>query len=305
MSENYGSANYSAIPAQPERYINRISSSVVVFFKLLDGIVAGSILFFILRVLSLMIAEFSKGSVKLIDLVSLVAKEYNLPGNVTEIVNEAAIGGIVISYIFWGGVMTVIIAGLVLVVLEAIGLLFLRIARKGAGLIKVIHQINMVVWILYMLMVGYSSANSIQMIMKMPEGAARTDALTTAIILLVINVIIFLLNLCYHKDIAMAMTTVKYELETGRQGKLRRTHLSGISFFFCLPYLNAALWMLLGMLGTSGVILESIGVTDIKASDMAGWGVYWVTMIGIPIILAGKNLGVCFCNRNLKLAHKE
>ena len=81
----------------------------------------------------------------------------------------------------------------------------------------------------------------------------------------------------------------------------------GKQYIICAnhPGMADPIWMLLGMLGTSGVILESIGVTDIKASDMAGWGVYWVTMIGIPIILAGKNLGVCFCNRNLKLAHKE
>lgn len=301
MSENYVSAN----PAQSERYINRISSSVVVFFKLLDGVVAGVLLYFILGLLSIVIAGFSMGNMKLIELVSLVAKEYNLPGNVTEIFNEAAIGGIVISNIVWGGVMTVIMAGLVLVVLEAIGLLFLRIARKGAGLIKVIHQIYMVIWLLYLLLLGYSSADSIRTIMKLPEGDAKTAALTSAIVLLVINVIISLLNLCYHKDIAMAMTTVKYELETGRQGKLRRTHLSGISFFFCLPYLNAVLWMILGMIGTSGVILESMGLTDVKVSDVAGMGVYWITMISIPIILMGKNLGVCFCNRNLKKAHRE
>ena len=48
-----------------------------------------------------------------------------------------------------------------------------------------------------------------------------------------IGAFIFLLLFCYHKDIARVMTTVDANIK-GIEHKMKRTHLSGISFLFGL-----------------------------------------------------------------------
>jgi len=182
-------------------------------------------------------------------------------------------------------------------VIEALALIALRIAEKGARFIRVIHQIYMGVYIIHVVLLGISCY---QLLTFNPTGNAttRTAVVTLSlpvIILGIIALIILLLNLCYHKDIAMAMGTVAYEVETGKLGKLRRTHLSGISFLFGLPYL----------LSVISIILVIIGIRDGSVSLPEGYSLSTFQAISaaiVPFILMVKHLSVCFCNRNLKRA---
>ena len=130
------------------------------------------------------------------------------------------------------------------------------------------------------------------------DSAARAVTLAWSysfIILGILTLIIVLLNLCYHKDIAMAMGTVAYEIETGKQGILKRTHLSGISFLFSLPYALCVL----------SVVFAIIGIRDGSITLQDGYKLsigQEILSISIPVILMIKHLSVCFCNRNLKRA---
>ena len=64
------------------------------------------------------------------------------------------------------------------------------------------------------------------------EAAAWPILLIVSIVVCIICFIVLMMHLCYHKNIAMAMTTIDYEIAENKPGKLKRTHLSGISLKF-------------------------------------------------------------------------
>ena len=161
----------------------------------------------------------------------------------------------------------------------------------------VIHQVYMGICIVHLVLLGVSCY---RLFTFNPTSDSTVRAVTLAwsysfIIWGIITLIIVLLNLCYHKDIAMAMGTVVYEIETGKVGTLKRTPLSGISFLFSLPYALCVL----------GVFLAIIGIRDGSISLPEGYVLTTsqeISSISIPAILMIKHLSVCFCNRNLKRA---
>ena len=91
------------------------------------------------------------------------------------------------------------------------------------------------------------------------------------------------------------MKTVEYEVNTGKQGILRKTHLSGISFIFGLPYVLIIISTLLMMNEA-----RNQGYSISQSFEMT-WQQY-LLMFGLPAVLFIKQLSICFCNRNLKRA---
>ena len=286
---------YIAKTAHPEQYINRASGTIVVLFKLLDGIVAGVGLYHIIRMISPVITLLGKGALDLNQMMQMMASEFGFPAILMDTYSVAVIGGLALPFVFWGGLLAIVIIGLSLVVIEAIALLMLRISWKGAGIIRIVHQIYLGVSILYLMLFAYSVYEFFRFRQTLQSESEIITATILFIIFGVICLIALLLHLCYHKDIAMAMKTVMYEVETGNQGNLRRTHLSGISFIFSLPYV----WLL---------ILFVIGIYGIQTGKSllpAGYEItiqQYITLIGVPVILIVKHLCVSFCNRNLKRA---
>ena len=245
---------YSERESQPDRYINRFSATVVVLFKLLDGAVAGFFLYHLLRVMGLLFTAMAKGALDINHALQLFFSEYGIPQQTANELAGLTIGGLALPAAIWVGIYFVIIAGLLLVVIEALALLTLRIAKRGAVFVRVIHQVYMGICIVHLVLLGVSCY---RLFTFNPTSDSTVRAVTLAwsysfIIWGIITLIIVLLNLCYHKDIAMAMGTVVYEIETGKVGKLKRTHLSGISFLFSLPYALCVL----------GVFLAIIGIRD-------------------------------------------
>lgn len=280
--------------SQPNRYINRLSSTIIVIFKALEGVAAGFVLYGIIRLMTPLFSAMAKGVLDLNQALQIIINEAGLPQSTMNELSGLTVKGIALPFIFWTGLIIVITVALLLVVIEAIALISLRTARKGAAFIRTIHYIYMGVWIVSLVLFGvsvfetFSNASSADY----SSESARIAAFTMMAISFIIELISLVLNICYHKDIAMAMGTVAYEVETGRTGNLKKTHLSGISFFFGLPY---AITILLYIAAFENV-REYISVTFRDSMALA------LLIVGLPIILLVKHLSVCFCNRNLKKA---
>ena len=286
---------YSTKRARTDQYINRISATLVTLFKVLEGIAAGFSLFHILRIFVPELGTLTKGSLDLNKLLQMFIAEYELPAEMFNEYQGEAIAGMALPFVLWGGFILVIVIGLVLVVIEAIALLSLRFAQTGAGFVKVIHQIYMVVCALYLALFVYSTIEFFRFSRSLADPDERMAANIVYIVFAVISLIVLLLHLCYHKDIAMAMKTVKYEVNTGKQGILRKTHLSGISFIFGLPYVLIIISTLLMMNEA-----RNQGYSISQSFEMT-WQQY-LLMFGLPAVLFIKQLSICFCNRNLKRA---
>ena len=246
------------------------------------------------RVLSSMISELSERALTLNQVLQLIISEYRIQEFLQEY-SDIMIGSYALPVIISGGILILSVVVLFLVVIETIALLALRFAKAGAGFVKVIHQIYMAVCIIYLIMFAYSVFEYVRNRSSILKSLAGSKAAMqeTEIILIIFDVIcltVLLLHLCYHKDIAMAMETVSYEIKTETQGHFKRTHLSGISFLFGLPYV-LLVFLLIERVSSGYLDLsERIGETLLSG---------WIYLGGI-IILILKHYAVCFCYRNLK-----
>lgn len=171
-------------------------------------------------------------------------------------------------------------------VIDAIGATTLRFKESGAKFIKATHSINALVCFvivletvvsIVMLNVNDSKVSS----MAGGSKAAVESSILAFSILMGIGAFIFLLLFCYHKDIACAMTTVDDNIK-GEEHKMKKTHLSEISFLF-------GLFMALILFGS--FTLENKTVET------------WIGIAGIFVITL-KQFLVSINNRNLKKYNK-
>ena len=282
--------------SEPKLYIERISSSLLVLCKLIEGAAAAYILYGFVRVMGALFSIAAKGVLDMSQALQLIFQDSELSQYAMHELSGLTMSGIALPFIFWIGIILVCIAALVLVVAEAIALLLLRIAGKGASFIRVVHFIDMGVWIAVTVMFVIFFVLSFVDIMSQDSAAVdssnRNILLGGLIFSLVNTLIILLLNLCYHKDIAIAMGTVAYEVETGDLGQLKKTHLSGISFVFALFYAIIVLFFVSEL--DDG--LRYYGVSSDNRFALEFF------IIGTPVVAMAKYLSVCFCNRNLKHA---
>ena len=288
---------FSEKDSQPERYINRPAATIIVLFKVFDGVVAGFFLFHLFRVFYQMTAVLAARALDITQALQMFLIEYGVPQQTINEITGLTIGGVTLPIIFWFGLFLVIFIGLFLAVIEALVLIALRIAKKGAIFIRVIHQIYMVVYLMYVVLLGII-IYSLFTFKPTGDTTTREAVLTLRYPLIIVGIIalfFLFLHFCYHKDIAMAMGTVAYEIETGKQGKLRRTHLSGISFLFSLPYVLNVISIIATIIG---VRYSSISLPDDYSLSTA----QVISAVSIPFIMIVKYLSVCFCNRNLKRA---
>ena len=254
--------------AQTDQYINRISATLVTLFKLLEGIAAGFILYYLL------FGSLREFNSDMKDMLQMILSNYPI--------FWFAIGDSLFSQFL---VLLELAFILALIIVEAIALLSLRFAQKGAGVVSVIHRIYMLVCFLILACFFLLTLNNFFLL-------GETGF---AVISYLIALLLLVLDLCYHKDIALAMETVKYEANTGRQGILQKTHLSEISFILGLPHVLSILFgliMLIVARNQSASLSQNNEVTLQQC----------LLMFGLPAILFIKQLSICFCNRNLKRA---
>ena len=281
-----------------DQYINKASATVVALTKILEGASAGFALYQLIRMLAPVIGNISKGAVDLNHLLQTVVKQYGFQNSFLDQYSRIMIGSVALPVIVYGGVFLLIAIGLLLVVIEMIALLTLRFARAGAGFVKAIHLIYMGVCIVHFLLLIYSVVEYLQYRPALVNAAngLKDDLFAFEMTLIIIAVIIFiiiLLQLCYHLDIVKAMSTVAYEIETGTRGDFDRTHLSGISFLFAVPYVVLILIVTVGIVNGDVSLTQKTGAAQIQN---------WISVAVIGI-LALKQFGICFCYRNLKRAH--
>lgn len=167
--------------------------------------------------------------------------------------------------------------------LSIISLLFIIVYMMIAPLLSVIDALVCFVIVLetvvsiVMLNVNDSKVSS----MAGGSKAAVESSILAFSILMGIGAFIFLLLFCYHKDIACAMTTVDANIK-GEEHKMKKTHLSEISFLF-------GLFMALILFGS--FTLENKTVET------------WIGIAGIFVITL-KQFLVSINNRNLKKYNK-
>ena len=294
----YGSEpRYGRYTARPDLYINRISATVLALIKLLDGAAAGFSLYGIFRMLFPVIDALTKNSMNLDQALQLILSEFGISPSAVDSFTGPVFEAVSFPVIIWGLILLLTIMSLLLVVIEAAALLMLRIVKKGAGTIRAIHLIYMAGSIVSLVLFAYSVFDVVRLYLSRVRavGQPQDVFLSMGVPLIIVGgicLIILLLNLCYHKDIAMAMRTVAYETQTGKPGRLKKTHLSGISFLFGLPWL-LFLFLILAALGPrSRELAASLG-RELTVTEK-------ITAIAMPLIMFIKHLSICLCNRNLK-----
>ena len=303
FNESNNGEQSNAVPkARPEQYINTSSATIIMLIKLLEGGVAGYFLYHLFRAIAPIIGEVTKGALEVNHALHLFAAEYGVvvSADTEKMLSDFTAGGFALPIIVWGGFMLVIVIGLILVVVEAIALLEVRIAKKGAGIVKVIHQIYVWVNVAALIIPGISVYEYYRFQQTL-KGASSTAYISATVLWIavifvcVIYAITFILLVCYHKDIAIAMKTVAYELNTGNQGDFRRTHLSGISIVFSLPFVLTSIALVFGITRS---FISGEPLTRAYQISNVQEGISLV----LPIIMMIKYLCIPSCYRNLECA---
>ena len=223
-------------------YLKTKSATILWFIKFVTGVLAAYMIF--MTVKAMMPAfkaigetaqSFDKGIVQYIQYViensaSLVdiAKEFSKSLTSLDTLS-------IISFLI---ILVYMMITPLLSVIDAIGTTTLRYKESGAKLIKATHTINAVVCLVIVIETVVSivmlNVNGSKMAsMAGGSKAAVESSILAFSILMGIGAFIFLLLFCYHKDIARVMTTVDANIK-GIEHKMKRTHLSGISFLFGL-----------------------------------------------------------------------
>ena len=298
--------HHSAGRAYPEQYIHTASATVLVLIKLLEGGAAGYALFLFFKALAPLFGELAKGTVEFGRMLQILAAGYGMtiPAELQDLFAQAAAAGLILPFIVCAGFVLVFCAGLVLIVFEAVALLEIRVVKKGAGIVRAIHLIYMWLNIGVLILNAYSIFQYLrtgEILRELKQGGGFL-LWQPGIILCVIYILIVILVMCYHKDIAIAMKTVSYELDTGKQGTFKRTHLAGISIFFSIPFvisvIGCVIWLVRGISGGTGVDI-------FMQSVIRTYGMQAVLALPLSVLLMIKYFCIPACCRNLECARGE
>lgn len=281
---------------QSDRYINRISSTILMILKLIEGAGAAYGLYQIIRVIYPFIQPAIKGTADFMDIMRQLMSAFGLDA-IQDPEVQQVLGAVSLPFIIYALLFLIVIIGLILVVIEAVSLLLLRFGRRGASAVKIIHRIYFFGYILLLVLFVY---DVIQYIRAWPElekaAGSSSGALIAWNVLFVIGTIIcfvlLLLQTFYHNDVSYAVGTVQEEILSDQPCHLKKTHLSGISLFFALPYVLFLVSLIVS-------ILE--GNTAQRISDIQSDMQSMLTIVAITAT-ALKYIAVFFCNRNLKRA---
>ncbi|MBQ8305360.1 MAG: hypothetical protein IJX90_03985 [Blautia sp.] len=275
-------ANFS----QVDNYLNKGSATLLTITKMIEGIMTGYSLFLLWRTLSPIIKEVMQGSIDFIEILKQLGSELGLTDSIFNGWLDVTTVGMVFSSIMYFGLFIAIVVEMLMIVIESISLLILRVTRSGAAVVKTLHQFYLAFDIVHLLWMGYATFLYFQNNQQNSTGKSLIIAL---VIIGIVYLIVMLLHICYHKDIAMAMSTVSYEIREGKTGDLKKTHLSGISFLFGTPYMFILVMVVVDMFKAQPSLREmSRGQLAIT-----------ITILAVFVI---KHLSICFCNRNLKAA---
>ena len=222
--------------SQSRKYLNTISATIIALIKTPAGLVMGYCLYQLFSPF----VRHAKSFRELAEMLTIAFRNYFstvaiIPDSVVK--NEIT-KQIVISTSITVVMIIAFVSLILMVLLETIALWMLRIAGKGAGIVRVIH------WIYCIIAVVYLVLSLVQLGTIIAVGRLSNEGLVGIIIVMVFVTIFYMIFICYHKDIAMAMKTVGIESRTGRVDPgFKKTHLSGLSILLGIPSL------LLGILG--------------------------------------------------------
>lgn len=287
-------------PFYPERYICRISSTLLTIVKVLEGLGAGIAAVGMISMILKLKNQVTQAAPTLLEVLRDITAQYGIPDEVLNQITGEAIVHMKMPLGILAGGSGIFLIAVFLIVWEAVALLMLRIRKRGGTSVRIIHIIHMVVCILEIFMtvamvflaVSYLATTSSQS----GNNAMKAGGLVV-IIIGILTLIGLVIDMIYHKDIAMAMSTVAYETKTRRPATLRKTHLSGISFLKSLPSL------LVVVAGIAALVADRTGNLQLPGDVSIPKGVY-IGMMAMPIWQLIKQWSVCFCNRNLKKARQ-
>ena len=284
--------------ALPEKYINTVSATGVVLTKAVEAAAAVFGLAALTRTMVPLLIGILKGTMDLDRSLNLLFSQFGGGSGFFGPEFSILAGSTVIPILIYSGIYFVLSFGMLLTLVDFGALFSLRFFKKGAGVSKIIHYIYMIIGVLHLVLFSVTSFLIFRSIHDLAgTGADSRDAamgLQIAwIVVCIVYVIIFILIFCYHKDIAMAMDTAAYEIRTGRKDEMDFTHLSGISFFFALPYMIFLFSLIVGLLFGNLPVNGRNGLTPGQIIPPAA----------VCFILILKQLFICFCYRNQKKAH--
>ena len=207
------------------------------------------------------------------------AEEYAAAGN--------ALNTVAFSVVTWVIVLAAVTFFLVLVAVEAVLSLTLRFAGFGASGIGVIYRLHMVFLVLAVAFEAFYlyRLDAYAKKMNVKSWAANIEK-SWLIVACVVIILILIMNLCYHSDVAKTMRTVG--IETGSPEPdpgFRRTRLAGLSIVRGIPFICLGLYV---------IALLATGESMERPSDMFGvaaWIVLWADAL--------KPFLISFCYRNL------
>ena len=278
--------------SQSSLYINRVSATILALIKIVEAVVAGYCLVHVISLLVSVIDFFAKGVNDMTQYLDLMTSEFGFSQEIYDASVKSAVGVVTIPFGVILGILGITVIALLLVVIEGIATLTLRFAKRGALVIRGIRRFYLVLSVLNLVLFAYLAVLYIINFSKISQAIGETGAVGLNVVMIavgVITLVILILQFCYHKDIARAMTTVDYEIEYDRPGDLKRTHLSGISFIFALPStILLVVWVV-------GIVTGYIPVLAMERLSMI------MSIVTLAVMML-KQYSICFCNRNLKNA---
>ena len=335
--ENTGNVNPGSKPtgsaaAHTDRYLNRMSATFAALAKLLEGLGAAALIGLILYPAWKSAGSLAKLPAALQEYIDTIL---SLPDLLS---GTAVAGSMLIFSVAWGIFVLIGIAVfmIILALIDGFASVSLRFTGKGAGVIRKIHLIyaieaglylvyTVVDFIYYHFFVKDAAVQTLSAAGQAANAAAGaagntaagsalqsagaaasataslTEAITPNVIMAtIVTIIILLIEVCYHKDIAKAMTTVEYETKNGLiDPEFKKTHLSGLSFLLGLPWLFPAFLCVLVLVGG---IQGAVTNTPITADGKVTSAILLYLVTAWILIFVLKQFAICFCYRNMKRA---
>jgi len=276
------------LEASPERYIKKMSSTIVMLIRLLEGAVALSLLFRVAGYLSGLLHGTSAGVFELLvklqsgqllsggqvsvlpsavvedQLAGIMPQGETLDSLLEELLHGSETGMRILTTpsttdtIITGIAAAALLAVLAAVVVEAVAFVFLRFALKGSRVAKIAHKViyaACIVLLLAGICLAAGFVNKCRMLGI--SSALLTGQFRMIVIMTVACMVLLALRVFYHRDVVKVLTAIDYEIHIGfKETTLEVKRLSTLALLFAVLALAGA--VLLGLrtgFATTGVLV--------------------------------------------------
>ena len=280
----------------PDQYIKTKSGSVLAFVKLLEAIAAGIGIIALVSVS----ARVSQLSRELLYYISQFSSY--LPASFSRVLIELFRNPLLI--------LTII---LMLIILDGIGVLMMRYGSSGGGLVRFVHTIRWIAYIIEILCLIVGMVRFVLGLHQTSQAFADVNGANAAIGALGITGWVYflcsLINLLfycnYHHDIRVVLKTVQQERSSRRISKVGKNHLAGRSTWFAW---GSGLWFICSAFLFIYPIVSHENLLSTETLRQISKYIAPIALSGINFIIALlvflKYLCLRICMRNFNKMHK-